>query len=620
MTADRQFFDDNSKKIEDLIRQYGRRSTLLSVFRLFVFLIAVASVIIAVVAKIAFLFVLFGLLIIAFAALCVIHGKVSSKLSYYEALGTVNSKYSARINGDFNSLFEIACKDLKRKDEREEAVRYYGGSEFYTDEHDYCTDLDLFGKKSLFSLLNVSETSFGRRAFAKELLGYGDDIRSASDIVIRQKAVEELSEDPEFLEKYQATAMLGNMKKDPKALIDFASERKPVDKKHVAASVILICLWLIPLASVLFFPAYLRVCLLGVLLVNLLSWAFTVRANSYYFNAADGMPSQVATIYKLYSLLETSGFKDEHLRKLIAGKDGTSVTGSLSSLNVILFFAGLRSQPLFAFLINAVFPLDHLICYYMGRWADKHGESLAYAVSDLAQIETLMCASQISFVSKVSSFPEIEKSESPDENAYFEGKDIAHPLLSPDSCVSNSVTIRSDIALITGSNMSGKTTLIRTVGVCTILAYMGSKVPCSSLSLGRMRIMSSMRITDNLGEDMSTFKAELVRISGIIKCAKESVTPLMFLIDEIFRGTNSDDRTEGALIVLKNLSAKRICGMMTTHDYAMIDRTVDTYKNICYYHFSEKYSDTGITFDYKLTDGISRESNARYLMKLVGIE
>lgn len=620
MISVQQFFEDSSKKIDDLIRQYGRRSTLLSVFRLFVFLFAVASLIVAIFAKIAFLYFLFGLFIIVFIVLCFIHGKVSAKLNYYEALGTVNSKYIARIYGDFNSLFDIVLKDLKRRDEREDAVRYAGGSEFYTDEHDYCTDLDLFGKKSLFSLLNVSETSFGRRAFARELLGNGDDIRSASDIVVRQRAVEELSGNPEFLEKYQATAMLGNMKKDPKALIDFASERKPVNNKHLVISVILVCLWLIPLATVIFFPAYLRVCLLGVLLVNLLSWAFTVKSNVYYFNAADGMPSQVATIYKLYSLLETSELKDEYLRKLIAGKDGKPVTSSLSSLNVILFFAGLRSQPLFAFLINALFPLDHLICYFMSKWADSNGESLANAVTDLAQIETLMCASQISFVSKVSSFPEIEKSESSDDNAYFEGKDIAHPLLPPDSCVSNSVTIRSDIALITGSNMSGKTTLIRTVGVCSILAYMGSRVPCSSLSLGRMRIMTSMRITDNLGEDMSTFKAELVRISGIIKCAKESDASLLFLIDEIFRGTNSDDRTEGALIVLKNLSAKRICGMMTTHDYAMIDRTIDNYRNICYYHFSEKYTDTGITFDYKLTDGISRESNARYLMKLVGIE
>ena len=620
MTADKKFFEDNSQKISDLMKQYGRRSILLSVFRFVMFICGIASIVIAVAAKLPVFFILFGVFMIAFIVLCIIHGKVSAELNYHEALGIVNSKYIARINGDFDSLFSIVLNGLKRRDEREDAVRYASGSEFYTDDHDYCTDLDLFGKKSLFSRLNVSETSFGRRAFAKELLGGGDDVRSAKDILIRQKAVEELSSKPEFLEKYQATAMLGKMKKDPKALIDFASERKPVKKSHLTTAIILICLWLIPAASLIFFPLYLRTCVLGVLLANLLSWATGVKSNAYYFNAADGMPSQVATISKLYSLLETSDLKDEYLRKLIAGKGGKTVTGSLSSLAFILFFAGLRSQPLFAFIINSVFPLDHLICYFMGRWADSYGDSLAHAVTDLAQIESLMCASQISFVSNVSSFPVIEKSEDSDDNAYFEGKDIAHPLLSPDSCVSNSVTIRSGIALITGSNMSGKTTLIRTVGVCSILAYMGSKVPCSSLSLGRMRIMSSMRITDNLGEDMSTFKAELVRISGIIKCAKESNSALMFLIDEIFRGTNSDDRTEGALIVLKNLSAKRICGMMTTHDYAMIDRTVNTYNNICYYHFSEKYSDTGITFDYKLADGISRESNARFLMKLVGIE
>ena len=94
---------------------------------------------------------------------------------------------------------------------------------------------------------------------------------------------------------------------------------------------------------------------------------------------------------------------------------------------------------------------------------------------------------------------------------------------------------------------------------------------------------------------------------------------MLFLIDEIFRGTNSDDRTEGALTVLHNLSLPHICGMMTTHDYAMIDRTCEKFDNIVYYHFSEHYTDSGITFDYMLREGISRESNARYLMRLVGI-
>ena len=167
--------------------------------------------------------------------------------------------------------------------------------------------------------------------------------------------------------------------------------------------------------------------------------------------------------------------------------------------------------------------------------------------------------------------------------------------------------------------MSGKTTMIRTVGVCTVLALTGGMVPASKLKLGRMRVMSSMRIVDSIEENMSTFKAELIRISGIVNAA-EGKKPLMFLIDEIFRGTNSDDRTEGALTVLRKLSQPYICGLMTTHDYAMIDKTENSFNNIRYYHFSESYTDTEILFDYKLSAGISRQSNAKYLMKLVGIE
>lgn len=620
MAESPKYFEDNKQSINDLKKIYGRRSLLLSVLRFVTFLIAVIALIVAIVKSLVALYITFAVSFIAFIVLCVIHSKISARLSYYEALDKVNSKYIARINGDFSSLFEIVCDGLKRRDEIEDATRRATGDEFYQVGHDYCMDLDLFGKKSLFSLLNVSETALGRRAFANELLGYGDKIRSAKDIKVRQKAVKELTSNPGFLEKFQATAMLGNMKKDPKALIEFASERRPVKKNLLVSAVLMCCLWIIPLAALIFFPVYIRACILGVLAVNLIAWAFGVKSNEYYFKAADGMPTQVATIHKLYSLLESSDFKDEYLCSLIAGKDGKAVTSSLSSLAMILFFSGLRSQPIFAFLINSVLPLDMFICFFMGKWADSHGDSLSHAVSNLAEFEALMCASQISFISRVSAFPEIESSDSSDDNAYFEGKEIVHPLLAPDAAVSNSVKIKSDIALITGSNMSGKTTLIRTVGVCSILAYMGSEIPGSSCRLGRMRIMSSMRITDSLGEDMSTFKAELVRISGIIKCAKESSTALLFLIDEIFRGTNSDDRTEGALIVLNNLSAARICGMMTTHDYAMIDRTVDSYQNICYYHFSERYTDTGIVFDYKLSNGISRESNARYLMKLVGIE
>ena len=254
----------------------------------------------------------------------------------------------------------------------------------------------------------------------------------------------------------------------------------------------------------------------------------------------------------------------------------------------------------------------------MGNWAVKYGKELPVYVDRLAELEALMCVSQTGLVFPESSFPDFVDSDDPADNAFFEGENITHPLLEHDTAVSNSVTIDKDIAIITGSNMSGKTTLIRTVGVCTILAMTGGMVPAAKLKLGRMRVMSSMRIVDSLEENMSTFKAELMRISGIVKAGSEAM-PMLFLIDEIFRGTNSADRTEGALTVLKNLSKPYICGLMTTHDYAMIDKTEEGFDNIRYYHFSETYTDTGIVFDYKLTQGISRRSNAKYLMKLVGI-
>ena len=196
---------------------------------------------------------------------------------------------------------------------------------------------------------------------------------------------------------------------------------------------------------------------------------------------------------------------------------------------------------------------------------------------------------------------------------------MSHPLLDPEKVVSNSVTIDSQTAIITGSNMSGKTTLIRTVGVMMILSYTGAMVPAHAVKCSVMRLKTSMRIADSLEENMSTFRAELVRIASIVESSKND-EPLMFLVDEVFRGTNSQDRTDGAQILLTKLNKPNISGFMTTHDYALCDRIAEEgVENIVFCHFSEKYEGDEIIFDYKLKEGMSHESNAKFLMKLVGI-
>ena len=619
MKADLKFFEDKEQVIIAGLAKYGRQSGILSFMRLISFLCAVILIIWGLIVHMPALYISGGAVFVLFIVLCIIHGGIIDKVNYLTELNKVNSSYIARIKGDFNELRNIAVKGLKRAEDIGSAKNRLYGKEFDEPDHDYCADLDLFGKKSLFSLLNISETAFGRRRFAESLLRPHVSGVSVEELKSKQEAVAELCSKPDVLMDYQATARVGKMTKDPKALLDFA---KTGSKTKAVANVLIfigIAVWLSVPFSLLFFPdrgtAAIPVCLI----INLIIWMAGRSFNGKYIIACEGMPNQVRAILKLYSILENSGFEDPLVRSLIKGNENSKGAGeTLKDLDRVLRLAGLRSQPLFALLLNLIFPLDYIISYLMGNWAVKYGKNLPGYIDSLADLESLMCAAQTGLVFPESSFPEFVESDKPADNAYFEGKDIAHPLLDHQTVVSNSVTIDKDIAIITGSNMSGKTTLIRTVGVCTILAMTGGLVPASGVKLGRMRVMSSMRIVDSLEENMSTFKAELMRISGIVNAAGEN-RALLFLIDEIFRGTNSDDRTEGALTVLKKLSAPYICGLMTTHDYAMIDKTKADFDNIRYYHFSEEYTDTGITFDYRLTEGISRQSNAKYLMKLVGI-
>ena len=620
MRSDLEYFEKRSEELSEDIRATGRKSLILSILRFISFIICIFSFVYGFIGGQGVLMLAGGAFLFAFFLLCYIHDGVRDRQDYLDSLYLVNQRYIARIKGDFQTLREVAVYGLKRREEIEDAIEWFSGNEFFIPDHDYCMDLDLFGKKSLFSLYNVSETQFGRKAFADELLYSPVSDLTPADIKLREEAVAELIDRVDFMESYQAISALGKLKKSPKALLGFAENGQPLGKLPIALALFAVAVWIFPVICILFFKSLIGASISAALIVNFLVWIAGLKLNADYLKAAGDMPKQVKTIWKLFVELEKANLKSPLIVSYVKGNVRRyTASESLNNLSIALFFAQLRSQPIFALLINLVCPLDYLVAYLMGRWADIYGPSLSVQIDGIAGIEALMCAAQVGIASAQSEFPTFVEAETPSDEAYFNGENIVHPLLAHETAVANSVEINSDIAIITGSNMSGKTTHIRTVGVCAILAYIGAPVPCSALRLGKMRIMSSMRIVDSLEENISTFKAELTRISKIIDGAEDG-KPMLFLIDEIFRGTNSDDRTEGALTVLHNLSRDYICGMMTTHDYAMVDNTVKNFDNVRYYHFSEKYTDTGITFDYILAPGISRESNAKYLMKLVGIE
>lgn len=598
------FLKERENELVAEINSLERKNSIFSICRFFVFLIVIIfGILSAAIRSRIFLFLpLCVLFFVGFVILCFIHYKSNSLLKFKRTLRDINSEYIARVKGDFSLL----------KDK---------GNEFIVPNHDYCVDLDIFGDVSLFSLLNVSESAFGRKAFANELLNAHTSSRSNEEILKIQEAVHELSEDIEFLQEYQALARQGKLANMPMALLSLSEENESFYPDNLKILTwVLISLWIIPLVILFVFPRAFVITILGIILINLITSFILSGRFGKYFKTIDGISRQCDAIYKLFEKLETKDFKSELIKSLICDSNSNEkISVGLKELSKVCMRCSFRSQPLLALVLNALCLFDSSCAYKLNNWAMKYGKSISENINKLGIIESLMSSSVVEIVFEEACKPEfVTVTREDNGNAFFKGDNILHPLLNRSTAVANSVEIESEIAIITGSNMSGKTTLIRTVGIMCVLSYLGAYVPAKHVTLGRMRIVSSMRIVDSLKEEMSTFKAELVRISAIVNAGREN-KPLLFLIDEIFRGTNSADRTSGAMEVLKSLSRPMVIGFMTTHDYALCDEAKEELKNITYFHFSEKYDDDGITFDYKLKYGMTKISNAKQLMKLVGI-
>ena len=591
MNSDRSYFTARGEELDKKISEAEVKNRRLSSLRLVFFLVTTILVILSFVRpemRIAFI----AGAVISFAVfivLCNKHGKSKALYEHLLLLRDINDRYIARIDGDHSKLRDdVPSVDISG--------------------HDYAFELDVFGDVSLFGLYNISKTYMGKEAFANELLGKNYH----SDITARQEACADLIERKEFLQEFEALAIENKMGKSPKVLETFCNSEEKFDPKLKKLYMFLPVLWIVPVILLIIGNRFASALAIGVALINIVTWIVTSGKFASRFNSASSLKKQVEGYASLYKLSEEEGFKSELLTSLLKGGSDGKASEGLDSLSFVCSLISLRAQPLFALIINALIPFDLYCADKLISWASLHGKEIRRDLEAMSDIEVLMCLSVVGIISRESCFPEVG------EGAYFDGKDITHPLLDPSKAVSNSIKLTNGTALITGSNMSGKTTLIRTIGIVCILAYTGAPVPASYVSTGRMRVMSSMRIMDSIEEQMSTFRAELVRIAKIVEAGKED-KPLLFLIDEIFRGTNSADRTEGALKVIENLSKPHIMGLMTTHDYALCDKVTETVKTVVYYHFTEKYNDDGITFDYKLHNGVSHESNAKFLMRLVGI-
>jgi DNA mismatch repair ATPase MutS len=248
-------------------------------------------------------------------------------------------------------------------------------------------------------------------------------------------------------------------------------------------------------------------------------------------------------------------------------------------------------------------------------WKEQAGRSLNTWLQALGDFEALASLAVIAHDYPNWCIPEVE--ETP---PYLKASQMGHPLLTEDRvCNDLAILPQAGILLITGSNMSGKSTLLRTAGVNLVLAYAGAPVCAAAFRCSLMRIYTCMRVNDNLEQSISSFYAELLRIKMIVAAAKQATRPVFFLLDEVFKGTNSQDRHTGAKILIKQLKRLGAVGLVSTHDLELAELAAES-KGIINYHFREYYQNDRIHFDYKLRPGVSTTRNALYLIKLAGID
>jgi len=275
-----------------------------------------------------------------------------------------------------------------------------------------------------------------------------------------------------------------------------------------------------------------------------------------------------------------------------------------------------RLNPVVFIPLAILFQWDLQQVIALEKWKRRNNKSIIQSFEALGNFEAINSFATLHFNHPDWCFPDLKK-----EHFIIEGKDVGHPLINKIKRVNNCIDINNKgiIMLVTGSNMAGKSTYLRSIGINAVLTMAGAVVCAKSFSLSPVQLLTSMRIADNLEENTSTFYAELKKLKTVIEKVNNH-EKVFILLDEILRGTNSLDRHTGAVALTKQLIRKQAAGIIATHDVELAKLKHDYPANIYNYHFDVQVNDGELYFDYKLKEGICTSLNASILMKKIGIE
>ncbi|QDH78641.1 DNA mismatch repair protein [Echinicola soli] len=507
-------------------------------------------------------------------------------------------------------LQAIANMENERQLRKERKLADFDGGESFKDKkHPFSNDLDLFGEHSLFQLLNHTIGDGGKKLLANWMKAPIDPEKAKK----RYSAIKELALHTGFIRNFEATG---------KAFIKEEKSKKPFYAWLKTPSAWKSFYWfpLIggPLGGLALLGGWLY---LGWPLAYLLIWVLAGTALlGLIFRpllvAFKNMPDEGDL--KTYSIwareLEQLDFKDGYLKELqlpiLEGEYRAS--DALRSLEQRSFMVQNRANMMYM-IFDLLFWVDFGVLFSLEQWKKKHASKVERWEDIFQELQVLV---------SLAAFTHDEGLECPviwSDKMVLKVADLKHPLLPQSVCVGNDFEVSSDqkTILLTGSNMSGKTTFMRTVGINMVLANLGLSPYATSYESGAFWLFTSMRNTDNLGESVSSFYAELARIKSLLDQAEKQY-PVFYLLDEILKGTNTTDRVMGSEALIRQLAESHSKGIISTHDIELAELS-DKIPGLVNYSFHSDIKDNEILFDYKIKNGPCPSFNAHKLMELMGI-
>ncbi|MCH4257760.1 MAG: DNA mismatch repair protein [Clostridium tyrobutyricum] len=612
-------YEKRKIKYNSLLKKQQKFGHNITNLRLAVFILGLITLIIMYIFKKYILFdsIVAGVIVLLFY-LAYIHKNISDKEQYIASLYAVNENSIKLLNGEWK----------KFKD---------NGEDFIDIHHNYSYDIDVFGDNSLFQWMNTAHTYMGRLRLKKILTEKPGNEHSICD---RQSAIMELEPKIYFRQRLEAEGkIIHNKEQNPKELFSWIEESQDFILKKQEIWVLRILSIVTAITSLTLtiriinyllnifwntdrslpkmfqaIPYYIPIFLISIQCIIL-----RVKRKDRVKNLATAEKYNYnIKIYKnMLGHIEKYKFKSKYILNLykeLYNNECISASGQLENFSKICSSVANRRNMLYS-ILNPILMLEYHWNISVETWKIKSGKNFEKWIDVIGEMEALSSISTIKYNNPSWIMPEIITGSS-----RITAENMGHPLLG-EKRVCNSLNMGEShpVMLITGSNMSGKSTFMRTVGINIILAYAGAPVCAEQFCCTIIDLYTCMQISDNLTNNISSFYAEILKIKNIVKASEEGKN-VLFLLDEIFKGTNSIDRHTGAIILINQLSRNGNLGIISTHDLElgkMIDHKNSKVKN---YHFSEYYRKNKIYFDYKLKHGISSTRNAVYLMKLAGIE